>query len=1004
MLASFSLALAAIGQLATPAPQVRQEQGWPVLSAGGLTLCVPADGAGVRLFLHDAPVALPLPAGLPDGARWVLPQGTLTERWGTWSERPGTLTRQVQFTNTSGARVDLTGVELLLTGAPGSSVRNLGGRFSCLTAPGLRGTLVVGFASPDDDASALEVGGPAQRLGHRVRTAWRLEPGQTATIGTQYLWLDPGDLATGALASIHDWYDRLGYRLADGGPDWFRDALVYQVSAGGSVDSRFGDGGGFLALAQQLDYLADLGFNATWLMSVTTHKLPADPLQGWNLYGPRRFDQVDPAYGGDAELRQLMAGFRARGFRVLGEIVPHGGVVPALMEHPEWWTYDRAGQHVRLFGEAPDYSQPGWQAVVQETITRLTREFGFDGYRVDVAPGFGVNWHGTHNLPHVSRSTLGGSTAMLRAIRAGAVAGGASQPAIVPESLETPAYVSVAPVGYGFPLINLVERLIANSAAPAEMVRTIREHLLEEQAALPRDMIVWRSLANHDTVVDHGRADRRFGVGLQQALVGLTCVIDGVPLVYHEQETGSFHAYRRLFWARRRVPELRRGAADYRLLADQVPPGVFAVRRVLAGRQAVGLVNLTPQSVSGTLPRGALGGVPAGTVCYEAVAEGQVKLAATGLAWRLEPYGTAVYRLGAAPEGSRPALATKVAVSLPWRSRTLPDGWQFAATPADAAPTIEPQADGSLRLQFSAAGPQQRCTLRPPAWAQWAVQTVTGVYSDLAQRRHFPWPGNRFPWTPNQVWGNEPHHLYAGTLPVGRVWQSVVAPLAPGGQIAFAGADGRGVVVREVRTNAANVVLQQEPDGALELRWLLTDPALRRDWTPGYRGNPWVKVQQAPPPEPGSLTVELVLAPLDRFAEFCAQAPPPQAFQRPTAQVGPGPHHLSLGRLWLIEPNTVDWQQIDVPADGKYDLLLELRHSERAGSETELTEHYRLRFDDRPLSFTWQQLHTWSTGNGYFGRVRIPLGELSAGRHRLHLQTTHTWCALGLPVELVAAR
>jgi len=48
--------------------------------------------------------------------------------------------------------------------------------------------------------------------------------------------------------------------------DWYRDAIIYELHVRAFADSN-GDGiGDFNGLAQRLDYLADLGVTAVWLL------------------------------------------------------------------------------------------------------------------------------------------------------------------------------------------------------------------------------------------------------------------------------------------------------------------------------------------------------------------------------------------------------------------------------------------------------------------------------------------------------------------------------------------------------------------------------------------------------------------------------------------------------------------------------------------------------------------------------------------------------------------
>ncbi|MGH7085402.1 MAG: alpha-amylase family glycosyl hydrolase, partial [Acetobacteraceae bacterium] len=98
-------------------------------------------------------------------------------------------------------------------------------------------------------------------------------------------------------------------------PLWYKDAVIYQVHIKSFLDSN-NDGVGDLAgLAQKMDYIAELGVNAIWL-------LPFYP-------SPRRDDGYDiadyravhPEYGTVADLRHCIEAAHARGIRVITELV-----------------------------------------------------------------------------------------------------------------------------------------------------------------------------------------------------------------------------------------------------------------------------------------------------------------------------------------------------------------------------------------------------------------------------------------------------------------------------------------------------------------------------------------------------------------------------------------------------------------------------------------------------------------------------------------------------------
>jgi len=734
---------------------VRYERGWPLIAWRGKALTRSLTQPSASISVDGQQLPADAAPSTTDAARTVyeLPCGRLTDTTERFAAFPNCVVRRLIFHNADDARRDLVGADFRVAiRADECAAAWQAQSFAMVEcAPG-GPTLCVAFTSDEAPWSCRLSTADGFLAEHHCGTAWRLPPGERAAIGSQYIWVIAGDLAA-ARASAQQWYDAVGLTVADDGPDWLRDCIIYQACAGGSVDSRFSDVGGFDNFARQLDYIADLGCNAFWLMSVLTHKEPEDPLRGWNVYGPLRYDQIDPALGGEEGLTRLAEAMRARGFRVINEIVPSGGRAELCGAHPEWWTYKQDGSRRIGFGHALDYSAPGWQARIGETIRWLTARWGFDGYRVDVADGYDVNWESPTNGPHVALSTRAGSMGMLRTIREAALEGGAREPAVIPEvGMERPEYARYGQVGYGHSFVWAVRDAWTASAGPEELRDALRDYLENERGSLPRGMIMLRALNNHDTIVSRGRADRQFGVGLQQALTAVCTVIEGVPMIYQEQEVGSYRYLRRLFWARRRVPELRRGAADY--VGVQSPPAVFAVLRSLGDSHAVALVNLSGELVEGEvrlLAQGVRGG--RGSV-YDAVSGRGARVRGGGFTWRFEPYGAAMLRIGRRPDGDVPAQRHR-----PQSSSTAPRGARFTWEPSSEggrfrAAGVEGvvsgagvsvrsarREDGSIALTATAqASGDAELSVRVLGVERWFVETVTGVYEDRLMRRHYPWP------------------------------------------------------------------------------------------------------------------------------------------------------------------------------------------------------------------------------------------------------------------------
>jgi hypothetical protein len=407
---------------------------------------------------------------------------------------------------------------------------------------------------------------------------------------------------------------------------------------------------------------------------------------------------------------------------------------------------------------------------------------------------------------------------------------------------------------------------------------------------------------------------------------------------------------------------------------------------------------------------------PAGSrIAYDAVSGRTARVRSGRIGWRFEPYGAALLRIGRPPEGEVPPerhqaqSQSAVASNAPFVWERAAEGTRFEVAGLEGMLIVDKltvrsvrRGDGGVRITATAGAPGEgELSLQVLGVDRWLVDTVTGVYEDRLMRRHFPWPEGLYHWEPSYVWGYEPHNLYSHVLPAGRQWQSAVAPVCEGGQIAFAGPGGKGIAIRDIVTNAMNVVLtdrSEQPDPepyGLRLRFVSRDKALSARWVPEHRRTGWVEMPTAPFSRlDKSLHVAFTVAPLRDFERAVGRAQPLAAPAGARQSIGPGERVSHHNRLWLVEPNTVRWTGLPLGHEGDYTLWLQLRHSERGPDQTELTEHYHVTLDGRAIPLEWSRLDVWRTGNGYFGWAKGPAGRLGPGRHSLAIRTSHRWCAL----------
>jgi maltose alpha-D-glucosyltransferase / alpha-amylase len=117
-------------------------------------------------------------------------------------------------------------------------------------------------------------------------------------------------------------------------PDWYKDAIIYEMHVKAFYDSN-GDGtGDFAGLVEKLDYIADLGVTAIWLLPFYPSPLRDD---GYDIAD---FMGVHAEYGTLRQFRTFVREAHRRGLRVITELV----VNHTSDQHP-WFMESRASSH-----------------------------------------------------------------------------------------------------------------------------------------------------------------------------------------------------------------------------------------------------------------------------------------------------------------------------------------------------------------------------------------------------------------------------------------------------------------------------------------------------------------------------------------------------------------------------------------------------------------------------------------------------------------------------------
>ncbi len=202
-------------------------------------------------------------------------------------------------------------------------------------------------------------------------------------------------------------------------PLWFKDAVIYETHVRAFADSD-GDGiGDFRGLTSRLDYLADLGVTAIWLLPFYPSPLRDD---GYDISD---YDAVNPMYGTVRDFRRFVEEAHARDLKVITELVinhtsdrhpwfqravraapgsperdfyvwsdtddrwPETRVIFQDFEASNWTWHREAGAYYwhRFYHHQPDlnFDNPLVREAVTDALDHWA-EMGVDGMRLDAIP------------------------------------------------------------------------------------------------------------------------------------------------------------------------------------------------------------------------------------------------------------------------------------------------------------------------------------------------------------------------------------------------------------------------------------------------------------------------------------------------------------------------------------------------------------------------------------------------------------------------------------------
>ncbi len=380
---------------------------------------------------------------------------------------------------------------------------------------------------------------------------------------------------------------------------WLRDRVIYEV-----FPRNFSRTGDLPGVTAQLGRLAELGVGVVWLMPI--HPVGRLRRKGslGSPYAIVDHRAVDPALGGMAALRALVARAHELDLRVILDFVGNHGAWDGVVarEHPAWVEGDGEGNFTPASAGWTDVvgfrkDDPGLRRYLADTLRHWLREADVDGFRCDVAarllPDLWTELRAAMDLEKPSAALLAEARATTN--------------------------LGAFDLFYDNGFYRSVKNVI-RAGAPVSAFWEAREAFLRER---PHGAARMTFLENHD----QRRAHAFLGsAALPAALVLLFC-FEGTPLVYNGQEIGScastdkarlfehrpidwdaeepdiLRLHRELIFMRALRPSLARG--DLQPL-DPGCEGVVAFERRHGEERTVVAVNLRPTPARLHLPELAL--------------------------------------------------------------------------------------------------------------------------------------------------------------------------------------------------------------------------------------------------------------------------------------------------------------------------------------------------------------------------------------------------------------
>ncbi len=376
--------------------------------------------------------------------------------------------------------------------------------------------------------------------------------------------------------------------------EWAHNTNIYEVNL-----RQYTDEGTFVAFAQNLSRLKEMGIKTLWFMPITPISQKNKKGSLGSYYACSDYTSVNPEFGTLEDFKNLVKKAHEMGFKVILDWVANhtGWDHKWTTAHPDYYLMDTATKDFKMASGMEDiieldFKNPAMRREMIEAMQFWVKETDIDGFRCDLAFWVELDfWKEARKELDVTKPLL-----WLGEF----------------DELERPEYGDAFDASYTWTWMHKTKEFYEKQL-PLDSLLTV---LKKYDDLGDSTMRAWFT-TNHDENSWNGTEYEKYG-DMAKALAVFSCTWNGIPLLYSGQELPNLKRieffdkdpikwkgknelegfYKTLLQLHSDNPALRSGDATvqtFRIKTSE-PENVFAFLRKKGEREVLVLLNLSSQN------------------------------------------------------------------------------------------------------------------------------------------------------------------------------------------------------------------------------------------------------------------------------------------------------------------------------------------------------------------------------------------------------------------------